>query len=97
MPEKKKTIVRVADTAIAVEALGGNTDAIAVEIAMTRSADTADIPMIENAAIVTDPARDPAAETTTDVARTPAPEVAPAAKTRIIRDVDGSSGATRQH
>ncbi|CAI7573470.1 unnamed protein product [Penicillium bialowiezense] len=84
-------------TAIAVEALGGNTDAIAVEIAMTRSADTADIPMIENAAIVTDPARDPAAETTTDVARTPAPEVAPAAKTRIIRDVDGSSGATRQH
>ena len=93
---KRKSIVRVADTATAVEALGENTDAIAVEIVMTKIADTADTTMIENAAIVTDPALDPAAETTADVARTHAPQVAPAARTKITRDVDVSSGVTRQ-
>lgn len=95
MPGKKKTIVRVADTVIAVEALVENTDATVAMIAATRIADTTDTMMIVNAGIATDPAPDRAAETTTDDVPTRALVVDRVAKTRSIRDVGALSAATR--
>lgn len=88
IPGKIKIIIgRVADTAIAVEVPGENTDETAVKIIVTRNADTAGITMIENAATVTNPAPAPApvVETIIDIVRTLTREVGPIIKNKITR------------
>ena len=99
---KKKTIDRVADIDIVVEARGiENGDAVAVKI-VKRIADIGDILKIGNGmnanateVTVADPGLDLVVETTTDAVRIPVLEVGLVGKMRNIRDDDAWRGVIR--